>query len=74
VGAQGAPCAKITAVRNVTIHPGNPEVHDDLADALALGVSLEELSAAKAEKVGYGLNTISFTGRSRIHEFPDTET
>src|SRR5262245_5414229 len=31
---------KITAARNVTIQPGNPEVHDDLADALALGVFL----------------------------------
>jgi hypothetical protein len=37
-------------------------------------LSPEELSAAKAEKMGYGLNTISSIGRSRIHEFPNIET
>ena len=31
---------KITSARNVTFQPENPEDHDDLADALALGVFL----------------------------------
>ena len=32
--------ARITAVRHVSIQPGSAEDHDDLADALALGVWL----------------------------------
>jgi hypothetical protein len=32
--------ARITAARHVSIQPGSAEDHDDLADALALGVWL----------------------------------
>ena len=51
---------KITAARNVTIQPGNPEVHDDLADALALGVFLAreyEIAREDARRRGVWVRT-----------------
>jgi len=46
---------KITPARNVTIQPGNPEVQDDLADALALGIFLareHEIAQEEARRRG----------------------
>ena len=52
--------ARITAARHVSIQPGSAEDHDDLADALALGVWLAreyEIAREDARRRGMRLRT-----------------